>query len=211
MNIYGRYDHSLYQIQQQLTEQLKQLNAQAIDEGQPKLYEHLNSRIKDNQSMIEKCQRKGYPVNTESALRRCHDAIGFRIVCNFIDDIYRNLKALRQADWCNIVEEKDYVTHAKPNGYRSYHVIIDLVTGERDIDNQLPGHYYVEIQLRTIAMDSWASLEHELKYKHNISDTQRIGKELKKCANQLASCDIQMQTIRQLIHENDEEDPQWES
>lgn len=208
MNIYGKYDHSLQQIQQQLAEKLKQLNAQAINNGQPKLYEHLNSRIKDNQSMIEKYQRKGYPVTTESALRRCHDAIGFRIVCNFIDDIYRNLKALRHTDWCNIVEEKDYITHAKPNGYRSYHVIIDLVTNERDIDNQLPGHYYAEIQLRTIAMDSWASLEHELKYKHNISDPERIGRELKKCANQLASCDIQMQTIRQLIHENDKEDPQ---
>lgn len=208
MNIYGKYDHALHQIQQQLAEKLKQLNIQAINDGQPKLYEHLNSRIKDNQSMIEKCQRKGYPVTTESALRRCHDAIGFRIVCNFIDDIYRNLEALRHTDWCNIVEEKDYITHAKPNGYRSYHVIIDLVTNERDIDNQLPGHYYAEIQLRTIAMDSWASLEHELKYKHNISDPERIGRELKKCANQLASCDIQMQTIRQLIHENDKEDPQ---
>lgn len=205
MNIYGDYQQTLTRIQKMVTDKLYQLNQQACDAGQPKLYEHLISRVKANDSMIEKCHRKGYPVTTEAALKKCHDAIGFRIVCNFIDDIYRNLKILRQADWCDIVKEKDYITHAKPNGYRSYHVILNLTTPYQDIDGNVPGHYYVEIQLRTIAMDSWASLKHEMKYKHNIKDPERIGRELKKCANQLASCDIQMQTIRQLIHENDEE------
>lgn len=205
MDIYGQYRPTLVKIQQLVTARLEQLNQTARDHGQPKLYEHLISRIKSNDSMVEKCQRKGYPVSTESALQRCHDAIGFRIVCNFIDDISRNLQALKAADWCQIVKEKDYITHAKPNGYRSYHVILDLSTPYKDLVGQLPGHYYVEIQLRTIAMDSWASLEHEMKYKHHIKDPERIGRELKKCADQLASCDIQMQTIRQLIHENDEE------
>lgn len=205
MNIYGDYQQNLTHIQKMVTEKLCQLNQQACDTGQPKLYEHLISRIKTNDSMIEKCHRKGYPVTTESALKKCHDAIGFRIVCNFINDIYRNLKILRQADWCDIIKEKDYITHAKPNGYRSYHVILNLTTPYKDIDGNVPGHYYLEIQLRTIAMDSWASLEHEMKYKHSIKDPERIGRELKKCANQLASCDVQMQTIRQLIYENDEE------
>ncbi|MGN1283230.1 MAG: GTP pyrophosphokinase family protein [Limosilactobacillus sp.] len=205
MDIYGHYHHSLVLIQKLMTDRLEELSQRACANGQAKLYEHLISRIKSNASMVEKCQRKGYPVTTESALRRCHDAIGFRIVCNFIDDIPRNLQALKQADWCAIVKEKDYITHAKPNGYRSYHVILDLTTPYEDVDGHTPGHYYVEIQLRTIAMDSWASLEHEMKYKHNIKDPERIGRELKKCADQLASCDIQMQTIRQLIHENDKE------
>lgn len=78
---------------------------------------------------------------------------------------------------------------------------MDVVAPFEDVDGQQPGHFYVEIQLRTIAMDSWASLEHELKYKHNIKNPERIGKELKRCADQLASCDVQMQTIRQLIQE----------
>lgn len=203
MDIYGHYHDSLTMIQKLMTDRLEELNRQACENGQAKLYEHLTSRIKTNASMVEKCQRKGYPVTTESALRWCRDAIGFRIVCNFIDDISRNLRALNQADWCTIVKEKDYITHAKPNGYRSYHVILDLTTPYEDVDGHTPGHYYVEIQLRTIAMDSWASLEHEMKYKHNIKDPERIGRELKRCAEQLASCDIQMQTIRQLIHEND--------
>ncbi|KRN58375.1 hypothetical protein IV45_GL000821 [Limosilactobacillus secaliphilus] len=78
-----------------------------------------------------------------------------------------------------------------------------MTTPYEDVDGNKPGHYFVEIQLRTIAMDSWASLEHEMKYKHHLKDPERIGRELKRCAEQLASCDVEMQTIRQLIHEND--------
>ena len=97
---------------------------------------------------------------------------------------------------------KRKITKAKPNGYRSYHLILDVNENYQDVDGQNPGHFYVEIQLRTIAMDSWASLEHEIKYKHQIKNPERIGKELKRCADQLASCDIQMETIRQLIQED---------
>ena len=158
------------------------------------------------ESMLEKCQRKGYPQTTEAALRQCKDAVGVRIVCNFIDDIYRSLECLKAAPWCTVVKEKDYITNAKPNGYRSYHLILDVTTPFADVDGNTPGHYFAEIQLRTIAMDSWASLEHEMKYKHNIKEPERIGKELKRCAEQLASCDVQMQTIRQLINSADEDD-----
>lgn len=203
MNIYGKYADNLEAIQHLIYQRLEDMNKQVVESGQPKLYEHLVSRIKKNDSMIEKCQRKGYPVSTESALRKCHDAIGFRIVCNFIDDIKRNLDCLRQADWCRIVEEKDYITNSKPNGYRSYHLILFVTTPYEDVDGHQPGHYYVEIQLRTIAMDTWASLEHEMKYKHNVNNPERISRELKKCADQLASCDVQMQTIHQLINEDD--------
>lgn len=116
----------------------------------------------------------------------------------------RCLYQLRQADWCEVIKEKDYITNAKPNGYWSYHVIIDETVPYQDIEGNNPGHFYVEIQLRTIAMDSWASLEHEMKYKHNIKNPERIGRELKRCADQLASCDVQMQTIRQLINSSEE-------
>lgn len=203
MTIYGNYESALDNVQQDILDRIKELNQSEIDAGHPKIYEHLISRVKSPDSMVEKCQRKGYPVTTESALRKCKDAIGIRIVCNFIDDIHRCLDLLRTADWCDIVKEKDYITHAKPNGYRSYHIILDVTTPYKDVDGHVPGHYFVEIQLRTIAMDSWASLEHEMKYKHNIQDPERIGKELKRCADQLASCDVEMQTIRQLINEND--------
>lgn len=203
MNIYGNYEQPLHQVMDQLLQNIQDLNQAEINHHRPKLYEHLISRIKAPDSMTEKCQRKGYPVTTHAALRDCKDAIGVRIVCNFIDDIDRCLDLLRHSAWCDIVKEKDYITNAKPNGYRSYHVILDVTTPYQDVDGHVPGHYYAEIQLRTIAMDSWASLEHEMKYKHHIKNPERIGKELKRCADQLASCDVQMQTIRQLINEND--------
>lgn len=199
MNIYGEQSEYLPLILKDIEQRLTDLN----QHSEPKLYEHLIGRVKAEASMIEKCQRKGFPVTPHGALRDCRDAIALRLVCNFIDDVYRAIEALRQADWCTIVEEKDYITNAKPNGYRSYHLILDVVTPYPDIDGQNPGHYFVEIQLRTIAMDSWASLEHELKYKHNIKDAERIAGELKRCAKQLAACDVQMQTIRQLIREAD--------
>lgn len=201
MSIYGPYEQRLATVLARVEQEIRQLNQRVIDAHQPKLYEHLIGRVKDPDSMVEKCHRKSYPVTTYAALRQCHDAVGVRLVCNFISDIARCLKQIRQADWCTVVKEKDYITNAKPNGYRSYHLILDVVTPFEDIDGQQPGHFYVEIQLRTIAMDSWASLEHELKYKHNIKNPERIGKELKRCADQLASCDVQMQTIRQLIQE----------
>ncbi len=201
MSIYGPYDQDLQKILATTRDRIQQLNQAVMTAHQPKLYEHLIGRVKEPASMEEKCRRKGYPVTTESALRRCHDAVGLRIVCNFIDDIDRCLKQLRRANWCTIVQEKDYITNAKPNGYRSYHLILDELTPYKDIDGRQPGHFYVEIQLRTIAMDTWASLEHEMKYKHHIKDPERISRELKHCADQLASCDVQLQTIRQLIHE----------
>lgn len=201
LNIYGDYEPTLNKVMQRILSDIDNLNQQQIKAHQPKIYEHLISRIKTPDSMTEKCQRKGYPVTTHAALRDCKDAIGIRIICNFIDDINRCLKLLRQADWCTIIKEKDYITNAKPNGYRSYHIILDVVAPYTDVDGNNPGHFYAEIQLRTIAMDSWASLEHEMKYKHNIKNPERIGKELKRCADQLASCDVQMQTIRHLINE----------
>lgn len=204
MNIYGDYQPVLDQILVDIKQRLQELNQSVVDNHQPKLYEHLIGRVKTPDSMAEKCQRKNYPVTTESALTRCHDAIGLRMVCNFIDDIPRCLKELKRVDWCQVVNEKDYVTNAKPNGYRSYHVILKVTVPYRDYQGQQPGHFYVEIQLRTIAMDTWASLEHEMKYKHNIQNPELISRELKRCADQLASCDVQMQTIRQLIHEADE-------
>ena len=166
-----------------------------------KLFEHFISRIKTNDSMIEKCKRKGFEVNTYSALKEIKDAIGVRIVCGFVDDIYTLVSLFKDMENINVVEEKDYILNVKPNGYRSYHMILEVITPYPDCEGNESGRYYIEIQLRTIAMDSWASLEHQMKYKKNISNHERITKELKRCADELASCDLNMQTIRKLIEE----------
>lgn len=152
--------------------------------------------------MRDKCQRKALPETTESALKIIRDSIGIRIVCGFIDDIYKLVELIRQFDDCQIVTEKDYILNAKPNGYRSYHMIVEVTTPYPDCLGNEQGSYYIEIQLRTIAQDSWASLEHQMKYKHDIKNPKRIVRELKRCADELASCDLSMQTIRNLIEES---------
>ena len=167
------------------------------------LYEHLIGRVKRPESMIEKCQRKELPVTPKSALKENRDSVGIRVVCNFIDDIYTCIDLIKEWNDVEIVKQKDYITNAKPNGYRSYHMILDVERPEEDIVGNTPGHYYVEVQLRTIAMDTWASLEHEMKYKHKIKNPEMIGKELKRVADELASCDVSMQTLRHLIREED--------
>lgn len=203
MEIYGAYGNYLPEIKDEIMHKIDELSQKVEKQDGEKLYEHLIGRIKCSYSMIEKCQRKGLDLTPKSALNDCKDAIGIRIVCNFIDDIYKLVGFLKIQDWCVVVKEKDYVSKSKPNGYRSYHLIIKVSCPYPDINGRIPGNYYAEIQLRTIAMDSWASLEHELKYKHNIKNPEQIGNELKRCADQLASCDVQMQTIRQVIHEYD--------
>ena len=139
--------------------------------------------------MREKCRRQNLPETTESALEHIHDAIGIRVVCAFISDVYSVRDHLRTIDKVEVIEEKDYIKQAKPNGYRSLHMILRY-------DNK----YYVEIQLRTISMDTWAALEHHMRYKKKVSKSDAlISAELKRCADELASTDMSMQTIRDLI------------
>ncbi|WP_191978604.1 GTP pyrophosphokinase [Ligilactobacillus equi] len=202
-SIYGEYEAYLPQILEEMMNKIRVINQEYKENRNCKLYEHLIGRIKTENSMREKCQRKGLAMSTKNALWEIKDAIAIRVVCGFVDDIYTMVEQLRALSGWRVIQEKDYVKNAKPNGYRSYHMIFDIVTKFPDINGRQPGHYYLEVQLRTIAMDSWASLEHEMKYKHDIKDPERITKELKRCADELASCDISMQTIRQLIHEED--------
>lgn len=201
--IYGEYAEYLPLILEDFSERIQEKNKEAKQATGYKLFEHFVARVKTPESMVEKCQRKNLPVTTESALKEIRDSIGLRIVCGFVDDIYTLAELIRQFDDCKVVAEKDYIKNAKPNGYRSYHMIVEVVTPYPDCLGNEQGSYFIEIQLRTIAMDSWASLEHQMKYKHDIKDPKRIVRELKRCADELASCDLTMQTIRNLIQESD--------
>ena len=189
MDIYGKYRAGLLSVEKRLAEGIEAFNAEI------KIFEHMSHRLKTDESMAEKLSRKGCPVTEEAAVSEVRDAVGFRIVCRFIDEIYENREKILQLSGVSLVKEKDYVRHVKPNGYRSYHMILDVAVPE----DAARGHYFAEVQIRTIAMDSWAALEHEMKYKHEIQNAELIGRELKRCADELASCDVSMQTIRDLI------------
>lgn len=198
--IYGSYGPSLQRVMDELVERIQAYSDGIKEKSGEAAYEHLLYRIKSPDSMMEKCLRKGLPQTAYSALHDIRDAIGLRIVCCFLDDIYRNIEAIKAIPGVCVVEEKDYIQNVKPNGYRSYHMIIDIEAPYEDVEGNHPGHFFAEIQLRTIAMDSWASLEHQMKYKHDIKNPEMIVRELKRCADELAACDLSMQTIRNLIH-----------
>ena len=188
-SIYGSHLPEMKRIQQEIQTCIDALRQKMKEESGLEPVEHCLSRIKSEDSMREKCRRRGIPETTESALRVIHDAIGFRIVCAFLNDVYLIRDTLTGLRNYKLVEEKDYIQHVKPNGYRSLHLILQEEKG-----------YYVEFQLRTISMDTWAALEHQLKYKRNLSGNENlIVAELKSIADTLASTDISMQTIRDMI------------
>ncbi|MBR1693689.1 MAG: GTP pyrophosphokinase family protein [Lachnospiraceae bacterium] len=191
LSIYGEHLPMLVRIIEDMEKRIDLLRESMKQQRGMDPVEHCLSRIKSEESMREKCVRKGLAQTPESALFEIHDAIGFRIVCAFVSDVYMIRDYLAEAEDLEIVEEKDYIRNAKPNGYRSYHMILKTQTG-----------YYLEIQLRTISMDTWAALEHHLKYKKTVSgNEQLIVRELKRCADELASTDVSMQTIRDMIFE----------
>lgn len=154
--------------------------------------QYIGSRIKSPESMMEKLKRKALPETLEAALCEVHDAVGIRVICSFADDVFRVEKWLKSQENYELVKEKDYISYPKPNGYRGIHLILRGMTGKT-------AGTYVEIQLRTTAIDFWASLEHQLKYKKEIGHAAMMSGELKQCADDIASVDLSMQTIRDII------------
>lgn len=159
------------------------------------------TRIKSAESMRQKLQRLAFPVTAESAMKNVFDAAGVRLVCPFIQDIDRTAELIRAIPCVQIQTEKDYIRSPKPNGYRSYHMILSMPL--RFLGNSRKT-VWLEVQLRTIAMDCWANIEHQLKYKQNIPDQALLIQELKRCADEITSTDLSLQTIRDLIEHHEE-------
>ena len=157
--------------------------------------EMIKSRIKNPQSIMEKLERKHFPMTMESILHNLNDVAGVRIICSFIDDIYEVANMFASQDDITVIEIKDYIKNPKPNGYRSYHMIIEVPVFFASKKQNMR----VEVQLRTIAMDFWASLEHKMKYKKDISDIEALEAELKECAEIIAKTDVKMQSINKRI------------
>lgn len=196
MNIYGNQEENLDFVMNDIVNRIKICFDKQFSENETRLYEHLIYRIKDPEHMKEKCHRNNLEATPINALKHLYDSIGLRVVCLFREDVYKIVEFIRNFDNCTVFNEKDYIKKSKPNGYRSYHMIIEVTEPIEDIEGNNPGKFYVEIQLRTIAMDTWAALEHEIKYKKDLQNPELIEQSLKLCADQLASCDIQMQTVK---------------
>ena len=155
----------------------------------------IHSRLKSPVSIEEKLASKNLPMTLQAIENNLNDIAGVRVICSFLDDIYLLADCLLQQDDITLIERKDYIESPKPNGYRSLHLIVQipiyLQAGKRNMR--------VEIQLRTIAMDCWASLEHQLRYKKDVADTKQIHAELQRCAAISAELDTRMDCLRQQI------------
>lgn len=155
----------------------------------------IKSRLKRLESIKEKLERKELPISLDSIEENINDVAGVRVVCSFIDDVYLLADALLKQDDITLLERKDYIANPKPNGYRSLHLIVTVpifLEHEKRIMK-------VEIQLRTIAMDFWASLEHQLCYKKDCDFTEDMAQELLQCAELSAKLDARMDALRDQV------------
>ena len=156
----------------------------------------IKSRLKSFGSIREKLQREGIMATPDQIEKNLNDIAGVRVICSFLDDVYDIAEALLKQDDIKIIRVKDYIKNPKPNGYRSLHLII-----ETPIFLQHEKHMVkVEIQLRTIAQDFWASLEHQMRYKKNFQFTEEMAKELLECATMSASLDERMESINKTVN-----------
>ena len=154
----------------------------------------ITSRVKKPESIAQKLYKKGLPFTVEAIMSNLTDVAGVRIICEFIDDIYSIAAMIAMQDDLKLINIKDYIKYPKPNGYRSYHMIVEIPV----FFSKGKTPMRVEIQIRTMAMDFWASLDHELKYKKNIAPEEEeiIAQELLACAERIAETDEIMQQIR---------------
>ena len=160
----------------------------------------IETRLKSPEGIAKKLTRKNYPITLESIEKNINDIAGIRIICSFPEDIYLLADCLLQQDDVTLIEIKDYIKKPKESGYRSLHLIIEVPIFLQNEKKNMK----VEVQLRTIAMDFWASLEHKLRYKKDIpqEEAELLAKELVECANISADLDNRMEQIRNRIAKN---------
>lgn len=159
--------------------------------------ESIKTRIKSPESIKEKLTRRGFAVNCENIENQLNDIAGIRVICSFIDDIYMLADCLLNQDDITLIERKDYIKNPKENGYRSLHLVVEVPIFLQNEKRLMK----VEVQLRTIAMEFWANLEHKLRYKKDLSEdvTALTSAELLECAEMSANLDLKMQNVRNII------------
>jgi len=166
--------------------------------------EHIKSRIKTSESIVKKLKRHGYESTIENMVQYVNDIAGVRIICSFTSDIYRIAEMISNQNDIKILSIKDYIKNPKESGYKSYHMLVSIpiFLSDRKVDTK------VEIQIRTVAMDFWASLEHKIRYKFEADAPQHIKDELVECARMVSDLDARMLSlndeIQALIQEQNE-------
>ena len=182
-------------VLREINTKLEILNNEFKQAHQYNPIEHITSRIKSPESIARKIRKKGLELTVENIVKYVNDVAGVRIICSFTSDIYRIASSISNQDDVTVLRVKDYIANPKPNGYMSYHMIVSIpifLTNDV-IDTK------VEIQIRTIAMDFWASLEHKIYYKFEGKSPAGIKDELKECANIISFLDEKMLSINESV------------
>ena len=157
--------------------------------------EHIKSRIKTSESIVKKLRRYGYESTIENMVKYINDIAGIRVICSFTSDIYRIADMLRSQSDVRVISVKDYIRHPKESGYKSYHMLVTVPVylSDRIVDVK------VEIQIRTVAMDFWASLEHKINYKFEGNAPAHVKEELVECSRMVSDLDSRMQHLNEEI------------
>lgn len=189
----SRYRCAIYEVETKFNV----LNEQFSLEHDRNPIDSIKTRLKSYESIYNKLVRKNLPISAASIEQNLSDVAGVRVICSFIDDIYMLADCLLQQDDIKLIERKDYIAHPKENGYRSLHLIVEVPIFLMNEKKNMR----VEVQLRTIAMEFWANLEHRIRYKKNLPEDllQIISNDLAECASQSASLDMKMQNIKEII------------
>ena len=162
--------------------------------------EHMKSRLKTEKSIIDKLNKKGYEVTTKNMISHVHDIIGIRIVCSFLDDVYDIVDKIKSSKQFKIKEEKDYIKNPKTTGYMGYHLIVLVPI----YLNETVDHVEAEIQIRTSAMDFWASIDHKVQYKFPSEIPEEVKKEMYNCSLDIRKLDEKMQQLNEFVNKYNE-------
>lgn len=201
MQLMNKYRCAIMEIETKL----KVLNSEFAMQYDRNPFESIKSRLKSPRSIIEKLERKMdiSENNLEQLIEEnLYDVAGIRVICAFQEDIYHLAELLTRQDDIKIFRVKDYIKNPKPNGYRSLHLILEVPVFLKDGKTPVK----VEVQFRTIAMDFWASVDHKLRYKKNVKNEEEILEKLRQCAATIADLDDEMQRIRTMIEQEDNEE-----
>lgn len=157
--------------------------------------EYVKTRLKNPESIVKKLKRYGYETSIPNMMKYCNDIAGVRLVCSFTSDIYRLADMLGRQNDITVISVKDYIKNPKPSGYKSYHMIVSLpiFLSDRVVDTK------VEIQIRTIAMDFWASLEHKIYYKFEGNAPEYISHDLQECSKIVSELDEKMLSLNEAV------------
>ena len=185
--IVGVYEAAIREI----NARLQTLDAEFSIKHRHNPIHHIETRVKTLGSIVKKLHDTGIPISIDNAKKNLHDIAGVRVVCCYVDDIYRIADLLLAQDDISLILEKNYIKNPKPNGYRSLHIVVDVPVYMSQGKLFIP----VEIQIRTVAMDFWATLEHGIRYKATDEVPQGIVDELRNCADVITETDYKMQEI----------------